>query len=72
MQIGLGLLFLGSFSVTLESDIFIQSMLHPLTTASKKGQEFAETKQHDSACFGICNMKDSEIQRICGWGAYTY
>lgn len=45
MQIGLSLLFLGSFSVTLESDIFIQSMLHLLTTASKKGQEFPEMKQ---------------------------
>lgn len=70
MQIGLGLLFLGSFSVTLESDIFIQSMLHPLTTASKKGQEFPEMKEHNSTCISIWTMKDLEIQWIYGCGSH--
>lgn len=55
MQIRLGLLFLGFFSVTLESDIFIQSMLHPLTTSSLGGDH------HGSACVSICNTVDLEI-----------
>lgn len=64
MQIGSGLLFLGSFSVTLESDIFIQSMLHPLTTVSEKRARVSRNET-EQLCM-LRRMQYEELKRSSG------